>query len=288
MSRHLPVLLKEVLEILSPAPGQVVADVTIGYGGHSAEFLKRGARLVGLDLDPANLKAARARLGGTFELHHANFAGLPGVLGGIPVDGVLADLGLASPQIDDPARGFTYLHDGPLDMRMDTTRGKTAAELLNTMDEEELAAAIRDLGDEPEAAGIARKITASRPLRTTLDLTRIVCEVRRFTLERAAGAKLHPAARTFQAIRMRVNREGPNLERLLAVLPECLKPGGVAAIISFHSGEDRLVKHAFREGKRAALYSEIAEEPVRAGEEEVARNPRSRAAKLRWARKSGR
>ncbi|HLF93696.1 MAG TPA: 16S rRNA (cytosine(1402)-N(4))-methyltransferase RsmH [Planctomycetota bacterium] len=286
---HVPVMLKEVLAALKPRKGKVLVDCTVGLGGHSVELLGKKATVIGLDLDPANLEVARARLeeaGGTFELHHSNFAGLPTVLAGRQVDGILADLGVSSPHIDDPRRGFSYRKPGPLDMRMDPTRGQPAWALLERMTEEELAQAILHLGDEEDAPAIARLIVQRRPVRTTNELASIVCEARDFTLQRAAGAKLHPAARTFQAIRMLVNREMPNLERLLAVAPECLKPGGTAAIISFHSGEDRRVKQAFREGLRTGAYDEVSDDPVVATEEERRANPRSSSAKLRWARRS--
>jgi 16S rRNA (cytosine1402-N4)-methyltransferase len=223
-------------------------------------------------------------------LFHNNFAALPTVLaqGGIErVDGILADLGVASPQIDDPARGFSYRQPGPLDMRMNTTRGQPASALINRMKEDELAEALLELGDETDAPQIARLIVERRqqePITTTQDLTAIICEARDFTLARAAGAKLHPAARTFQALRILVNRELANLERLLAVIPDCLRPGGTAAIISFHSGEDRRVKAAFKAGMESAIYCKISRDPIVADENEQQRNPRSRSAKLRWAR----
>jgi 16S rRNA (cytosine1402-N4)-methyltransferase len=288
--KHVPVLMKEVLDALKPKKGHVVVDCTVGLGGHSAELLERGVRVIGLDLDPANLKEAQDRfeiLGGDFSLHHQNFAGLPTVLaeaGVERVDGILADLGVSSPHIDDARRGFSYRRPGPLDMRMDPTRGKTASEVLDRMTEEELAQSILELGDEEDAAKIAALIVARRPLKNTQQLMELVCEARDFTVQRAAGAKLHPAARTFQAVRMLVNRELPNLERLLAVIPQCLKPGGAAAIISFHSGEDRRVKQSFRDGLRAGVYAKISEEAVTATEEEKVSNPRARSAKLRWAR----
>jgi 16S rRNA (cytosine1402-N4)-methyltransferase len=232
-------------------------------------------------------------VGGDFVLVHNNFAALPAVLtqaGVEKVDAVLADVGVSSPQIDDPARGFSYKRPGPLDMRMDPTRGQPASSLINRMSERELAAALRELGDEGDAEKIARLIVERRkakPIETTEELTAIVCEARDFTLKRAAGAKLHPAARTFQALRILVNRELANLDRLLAVLPDCLKPGGAAAVISFHSGEDRRVKAAFREGRRAGMYAEVSEDPIVADEAEQRTNPRSRSAKLRWARRAG-
>lgn len=297
--RHVPVLMREVLAALDPRPGQVVVDCTLGLGGHAAELLRRvtpGGLLVGIDLDPRHVELAREVLqavpGGQFHLFNTNFAGLPAVLAQAGVeraDGVLADVGVASPQIDDPERGFSYRRPGPLDMRMDPTRGRPASHFVNTMPERELAAAFRELGDEDDADAIAASIAErrrGRPIETTEDLTAIVCAARDFTLKRAAGAKLHPAARTFQALRILVNRELANLDRLLAVLPECLKPGGVVAVISFHSGEDRRVKQAFRDGLRAGAYQAISPDPIVADEQEQAENPRSRSAKLRWARRA--
>jgi 16S rRNA (cytosine1402-N4)-methyltransferase len=288
--KHVPVLMKEVLAALKPKKGQIVVDCTLGLGGHSSELLERGVRVIGLDLDPQNLKEAQDRFevqGGDFSLHHSNFAGLPNVLGGLgieQVDGVLADLGVSSPHIDDARRGFSYRRPGPLDMRMDPTRGKTASQVLDQMSEDELAQSILELGDEEDAPRIAELIVRRRPIRTTQQLMELVCEARDFTVQRAAGAKLHPAARTFQAIRMLVNRELPNLERLLAIVPQTLKPGGAAAIISFHSGEDRRVKQAFRDGLRSGAYAAISDDAILATEEEKLANPRSRSAKLRWAR----
>jgi 16S rRNA (cytosine1402-N4)-methyltransferase len=296
--RHIPVLLEQVLDVLAPRPGQVIVDCTLGLGGHSAAILARvrpDGKLVAIDFDPGNFDVARPKLeavGGNFELHHNNFAALPAVLAAAGVekaDGVLADVGVSSPQIDNPARGFSYRQPGPLDMRMDPTRGQPASALINRMGEKELAAALLELGDEEDAREIARLVVERRkakPITTTQDLAAIVCEARDFTLQRAAGAKLHPAARTFQALRILVNRELANLDRLLTVLPDCLKPGGAAAIISFHSGEDRRVKAAFREGLRAGVYSQVSRDPLVADEAEQRGNPRSRSAKLRWARRA--
>ena len=296
--RHVPVLMAQVLEALGPRSGQIVVDCTLGLGGHAAELLRRvtpGGRLIGIDLDPNHVEAARGALdlvGGEFVLFNTNFAGLPAVLaqaGVERVDGLVADLGVASPQIDDPARGFSYRRPGPLDMRMDPTRGRPASHLVNTMNERDLADALRDLGDEDDAGAIAALIVrrrAVRPIETTEDLTAIVCQARDFTLQRAAGAKLHPAARTFQALRILTNRELANLDRLLAVLPDCLAPGGTAALISFHSGEDRRVKQAFREGLREGIYEAVSGDPALATEAEQKENPRARSAKLRWARRT--
>lgn len=300
--RHIPVLLNATLLALDPQPGQTFVDCTIGLGGHAAEVLKRigpTGRLIGIDFDPANLERARATLsaigtGKNFTLIHNNFAALPAVLAqlGIErVDGLLADVGVASTQIDDPGRGFSYRRPGPLDMRMDPTRGQPASTLINRMTEKELAAALLELGDETDGPQIARLIVERRkiePITTTEQLTAIVCEARDFTLQRAAGAKLHPAARTFQALRILVNRELANFDRLLAVIPNVLRPGGVATIISFHSGEDRRVKDAFRRGYRDGIYEAISPGVIIADESEQRVNPRSRSAKLRWARRAPR
>jgi 16S rRNA (cytosine1402-N4)-methyltransferase len=298
-TRHIPVLLDDALRVLAPGPGKIIVDCTLGLGGHAAALLahvRSGGKVIGIDFDPANIAIARSALelvdpsGESFQLVHNNFAALPTVLaqaGVERVDGVLADLGVASPQIDDPSRGFSYRQPGPLDMRMDPTRGQPASVLINKLAERELAAALQELGDEEDAAKIARLVVERRsqhPISTTEQLTAIICEARDFTLKRAAGAKLHPAARTFQALRILVNRELANLDRLLQVLPDCLNPGGVAAVISFHSGEDRRVKEHFRDALRGGIYESISREPVVADEQEEKINPRSRSAKLRWAR----
>jgi 16S rRNA (cytosine1402-N4)-methyltransferase len=303
---HRPVLLDEVLAALAPQPGDIAVDCTLGWAGHAVELLRRvgpQGRLIGIDFDPDNLPRARERLeavGFPFSLHQGNFAGLPAVLAReqvAAVDVLVADLGMSSMQVDDPERGFSYVRDGPLDMRMDRSRGRTAAQLLETIGEAELRQALHDLGDEPEAERIAAAISAARqatqPMRRTGELARIIMEAVQpaiqgtaWRLHPAPGRwNLHPAARTFQVLRILVNRELANLEQLLRVLPACLKPGGRAAVISFHSGEDRLVKAAFREGQRTGVYAAVAPEPVRAALEERAANPRSRSAKLRWARR---
>jgi 16S rRNA (cytosine1402-N4)-methyltransferase len=290
-----------VLDTLAPKPGDTIVDCTVGLGGHSAALLQRIAptgRLIGIDFDPANLALARAKLASMagnpgFELFHNNFAALPTVLaeaGVTHVDGILADLGVSSPHLDDPTRGFSFKRSGPLDMRMDPTRGQPASVLINRMSQRELEAALLELGDETDAPRIARLIVERRvrqPIATTDELCAIVCQARDFTLKRAAGAKLHPATRTFQALRILVNRELANLDRLLAVLPDCLAPGGgVAAIISFHSGEDRRVKAAFRDGREAGIYAETSANPISADDSEQRANARSRSAKLRWARRA--
>jgi 16S rRNA (cytosine1402-N4)-methyltransferase len=297
-------MLDDVLAVLEPKPGEVVVDCTLGFSGHALDLLRRvgpTGRLIGIDLDAANLAAAReklAALGLPFSLHHGNFAGLPAMLGSEGVDGcdcLLADLGMSSMQVDDPERGFSFVRDGPLDMRMDRSRGGTAAELLNTLPASDLATAFRELGDEPEADRIAAAIVrrrASKPLERTTELAELILEAAPVTVNphprkgepTPRQQRIRPVARVFQALRILVNRELANLQELLRVLPWCLRPGGRAAIISFHSGEDRLVKAAFKEGQRTA-YSQISEEPVRPSFGERTENPRARSAKLRWARR---
>jgi 16S rRNA (cytosine1402-N4)-methyltransferase len=300
---HRPVLLNEALAVLDPKPGQIVVDCTVGWAGHAAELL-RGVgphgRLIGFDLDADNLPRAKERLqaiGHPYTLHHGNFAGIQSMLaeeGLLAVDMVLVDLGMSSMQVDDPERGFSYVRDGRLDMRMDRTRGRTAADLLATITPEELAQALAELGDEPHARRIAAAICMVRdqnPITRTTELARIVAEAVQpggdaWRLHPSRDRWItHPAARTFQVLRILVNRELANLEQLLRVLPTVLKPGGRAAIISFHSGEDRLVKAAFRNGLRAGVYEAMSEEPIRARYSERTANPRSRSAKLRWARR---
>jgi 16S rRNA (cytosine1402-N4)-methyltransferase len=297
---HRPVLLDQVLAALDPQPGEIAIDCTVGWAGHAVELLKRvgpTGLLIGLDLDAENLPGAKERLSEAshpFHLHHLNFAGLPQALGehGLTqADMVLADLGMSSMQVDDPTRGFSYRRTGSLDMRMDRSRGKTAAQLLAAIARDALAQALHELGDEPDAQTIAAAIVEARgqtPLETTDDLVRIVKAATgqdKWRLHPSPGRwNLHPAARTFQALRILVNRELQSLEHLLRVLPGCLKPGGRAAIISFHSGEDRLVKSAFRDGLREGVYASISPEPICATAAERMRNPRSRSAKLRSAR----
>jgi 16S rRNA (cytosine1402-N4)-methyltransferase len=297
---HRPVLLQEILRAIDPKPGMVIVDCTVGWAGHSAELLTRvgpDGLLIGLDMDAENLPKARERLeaiGHPFHLHHSNFAGLQQILGehGITqVDAILADLGMSSMQVDDPERGFSYVRDGALDMRMDRSRGRSAAEILATIAKDELSSQLQKLADEPHAERIAEAIVQARgetPILTTKALSRVIQDATKqdsWRLHPTPGKwNLHPAARTFQALRILVNRELANLEHLMRILPQCLRPKGTAAIISFHSGEDRLVKASFRAGLAAGLYEATSDDPIRASWEERTENPRSRSAKLRWAR----
>ncbi len=296
---HRGVLMDDLLRVLDPKPGMTVVDCTVGWAGHSAELLTRigpTGRLVGFDMDADNLPKARERLaaiGHPFHLHHGNFAGLQQVLAELgieAVDALVADLGMSSMQVDDPQRGFSYARDGVLDMRMDRTRGRSAAQLLTTISAKELAEQLSTLADEPNAEVIARAIVEARernPITTTSELATVIQSAtnqRNWRLHPSAGKwNLHPAARTFQALRILVNRELANLEHLLRVLPTVLKPGGRAAIISFHSGEDRLVKSAFRAGHESGIYGDTSADPIRAAFRERENNPRSRSAKMRWA-----
>ncbi len=300
---HIPILVPEVLAALDPAPGEIVADLTVGYGGHAIAFIERTApdgRLIGLDLDGPQLAATGRRLAqivdpARLHLHHSHFAGLPKLLaadGLAGVDIVFADLGLSSMQIDDPARGFSYKHDGPLDMRMDPHRPRTAADVLRTITYDELAVALRDLADEPaheEIAGAIIRRRSQQLITRTETLVDVVLSALGLTRRTwrdtvaAGGSELHPAARTFQALRILVNDELHGLEQLLRVVPYCLLPGGRLGILTFHSGEDRRVKHALRDGLRDGVYAQIADEPLRPSPVERHANPRSTPAKFRWA-----
>jgi 16S rRNA (cytosine1402-N4)-methyltransferase len=284
--RHLAVLPVEVLRLLDPRPGEVWVDCTVGAGGHARLFVEHlgpVGRLIGLDQDPAMLELARARLiDRPVELVHANFDQLPEVLANRKieaVDGVLADLGFASDQVEQPERGLSFRSQGPLDMRLDPTTGVTAAELVNTMSEATLADLFHEYGEERQSRRVARRIVERRkekPFATTSDLADLV----RSCVRKSGG--IDPATRVFQALRIAVNDELGALDRLLAALPRVVKPGGRAGIISFHSLEDRRVKHAFRD---RAVWEPLTKKPVEAGEEEIAQNPRARSAKLRVARR---
>jgi 16S rRNA (cytosine1402-N4)-methyltransferase len=282
--RHAPVLPAETLKLLDPKAGETWVDCTVGAGGHSqliAEKLGEAGKLVGLDQDPTMLELARTRLTALpVTLVHANFDQLAGVvanLGIAKLDGVFADLGFASDQIEKPERGFSFRVDGPLDMRLDPTRGETAADLVNKMSEEGLADVFWEYGEERYSRRVARKIVerrASQQFTTTADLASVV----RSCVPRSGS--IDPATRVFQALRIAVNDELGALDRLLAALPALVKQGAKAGIISFHSLEDRRVKQAFR---NANVWEALTKKPVEAGEAEQAANPRSRSAKLRVA-----
>jgi len=311
-STHVPVLLQEVLEHLAPRPGGVLVDCTLGYGGHARALLERitatddaallvRARLIGLDVDgvelPRTVERLRADFGEALRPRRMRFAGIAKALaleGIASVDGILADLGVSSMQLDDPARGFSAKHDGPLDLRMDDRLARTGADLVNSMGEAELAAALRELADEPDAEAIARAIVerrSARPLARTVELAKLVLEAkglprggaRRALPDSRRARAVHPAARTFQALRMRVNDEPGNLRELLRIAPGLLAPSGRFVVVSFHRGEDRLVKESFRAGLAAGLYSSVASAPIRPSREELRANPRASPARLRFA-----
>lgn len=282
------------MDLLEPREGRVIVDGTLGGGGHSEALLVRGATVVGIDRDPSALAAARVRLarfGDRFRAVQGAFGDVAALVDG-PVDGLLLDLGVSSPQLDTAARGFSFQQDGPLDMRM-ADRGETAAELIERVTERELADLIYGLGEERFSRPIARELKARRP-KTTLEA---VEAVKAAVPRKAWPRDLHVATRTFQALRLAVNDELGQLDLALAALPALLKPGGRAAIISFHSLEDRKVKQAFRalcgeapdelprglpvQRERKADFVALTKKPVVAGEAEVQHNPRARSAKLR-------
>ena len=282
-------LVQEVLRHLDPQRGQIIVDLTVGTGGHARLLAERVAptgRLLGLDQDPRMLELAAARLAGLpVTLRQNNFDELPDVLraeGLLAVDAVLADLGFCSDQMADPARGFSFQHDGPLDMRLDPTRGEPASALIRRLPEDELADMFWRFGEERYSRRVARKIVETRE-KTPIETTGQLAELVRGCVPKPRGHRhvIDPATRVFQALRIAVNDELGALERLLNVLPDCVKPGGRLAIISFHSLEDRLVKQAFR--KSPGLFRELTRKPVQASEDEIQSNPRARSAKLRAA-----
>ncbi len=295
---HRPICVQEILEFLAPQPGEIAVDCTLGYGGHSREILKTilpGGKLWGLDADPIEIVKTESRLRAegftedNFSTRHINFAGLPKLLtidvpGGF--DLALADLGVSSMQIDNPERGFTFKRNGPLDMRMNPSKGASAALLLERIPEKKLAALLRDNSDEKEAPAIARVCCQRRgKILTTRDLAEAVT---------AAIAPLHQSEdditktirRTFQAIRIEVNGEFSALDTLLAQIPLCMKKGGRIAILTFHSGEDRRVTGSFMAGFEAGLYSSVSETAIFPTAAEKYANPRARSARLRWAIKA--
>jgi len=288
---HKPVLLGEVLEWLRPAPGRRFIDATVGLGGHASALLQRllpGGWLLGIDRDAAALELARERLApfqGHFELVQGDFRDLArhaARLGGCGAEGVVMDLGVSSHQLEDPGRGFSFQLDGPLDMRMDAGQGRTAADLLARASAAELERVLRQWGEERYARRIARAIAQRRKsLRSTRDLAALVASVVP-TRER----RLHPATRTFLALRIAVNDELGALAEALDALPRWLAPGGRVAVIAFHSLEDRIVKHKLRELAAAGEVALLTKKPVRPSEAEVEQNPRARSARLRVAERS--
>jgi 16S rRNA (cytosine1402-N4)-methyltransferase len=300
---HVPVLLKEAIDFLAIRRGGTYIDATVGLGGHSLEIAKRlGApgRLIGFDKDPRALEIAKGVFGRsssvvgqntkadwpTIELRHGSFAELandqrPKTNDG--VDGILADLGVSSLQFGDPARGFSFQAEGPLDMRMNPMSEPSAEQVVNQFDERELADLIYEFGEERRSRRIARAIVRSRPILTTAQLAAVISTAARPMNQ--AERRIHPATLTFQALRIFVNRELDDLRKLLQAAPQLLKPGGRLVMISFHSLEDRIVKDAMKDGARLGQYKLLTKKPVTASEDEIDRNPRSRSAKLRAAEK---
>ena len=305
---HVPVLLKEAIDFLAIQRGGTFLDATVGLGGHSLEIAKRlgaAGHLIGFDKDPAALNVAREKLvvgrqslvvsettgerlttngerqisdWPLITLMHGSFAELANDQRPATIDGILADLGVSSLQLGDPARGFSFQAEGPLDMRMNTMSGDTAEQVVNHLDERELADVIYEFGEERRSRRIARAIVRSRPISTTKQLVDVISAAARSMKHE----RIHPATRTFQALRIFVNRELDDLKALLEAAPRVLKPGGRLVVICFHSLEDRIVKDALR-GGRDKYFRVLTKKPLTASEEEIARNPRSRSAKMRVA-----
>jgi 16S rRNA (cytosine1402-N4)-methyltransferase len=283
--RHQPVLLDETMELLAVRPGGLYVDGTVGLGGHAEEVLRRSApdgRLVAFDRDPAALAAARERLapfGARVRFEHADYREIPARLGADAPDGILVDMGVSSMQLDDPARGFSFSVEGPLDMRMDPTQGFTAADLVNRLPEKELADVIYRFGEEHRSRQIASAIVDARR-RRQFSTTTELAEVVRRSAGRSRRPGLDPATLTFQALRIHVNGELEALAETIERLAAVLAPRGRFAAIAFHSLEDREVKHTFRSLARGG-FRLITKKPVRPTDEETRRNPRSRSARLR-------
>lgn len=294
---HIPIMVEEILSFLDIQPGQVGLDATLGYGGHTRRMLERlqgQGHLYATDVDPIESEKTRARLEALgygpeiLTIRRMNFADLDQVAPGQQFDFVLADLGVSSMQIDNPDRGFTFKQDGPLDLRLDPTAGVPAAQRLRELDREELAAMLVENADEPYAGEIARAIRNAFKRGGRIDTTRQLAGVVEQALsflppkERKEAVK-KSCQRTFQALRIDVNSEFEVLYAFLEKLPGVLKPGGKAAILTFHSGEDRLVKQSFRQLQREGIYSSAAKDVIRPSAEECFRNPRARSTKMRWA-----
>lgn len=291
---HIPIMIGEILDVLRPQPGDFAVDCTLGHGGHARAILERimpGGHLLGLDVDPLELPRTEQRLRADgfgpeqFTVLKSNFAGLPAAIaktGRTGADLILADLGVSSMQLDNPERGFSTKADGPLDMRMNPSRGISAAQWLEKVSPEKLAGVLQENADEPHAERVVSTL-AGRCFATTTDLAAAI---------HSALASLSPEERelsirrVFQAIRIEVNEEFTALDSFLRILPQCLNPGGRVAILTFHSGEDRRVKKAFQAARQEGLYQEISRRVGRASPSERHNNPRSTSAKLRWAVRS--
>lgn len=295
---HISICVQEILTFLQIKPGMKGLDATLGYGGHSRKMLEalqgRG-HLYALDVDPIEIVKTTKRLreaGFSEEIFtpiSENFANVDRVAEQYgPFDFLLADLGVSSMQIDNPERGFSYKQEGPLDLRLNPQNGEPASERLQKMNREEIEGMLIDNSDEPYAAEIARAIAGrnrkGQKIDTTTKLAELIGETLAFLPEKERKEAVKKScARVFQALRIDVNSEFEVLEAFLTKLPSCMAPGGRIAILTFHSGEDRLVKHAFKEGRKAGIYSEVAEDVIRPSSEECAKNPRAKSTKMRWA-----
>jgi 16S rRNA (cytosine1402-N4)-methyltransferase len=292
--RHTPVLFGEALELLRVRPGSTVVDCTVGLAGHAsgiARLLGPQGHLIGFDRDLEALKLAQEKLDEVCRelgsqaprvtLIGEAFSSITRHLQPASLDGLLADFGVSSLQLDEAQRGFSFMADGPLDMRQDQRSGVTASQVVNEASERELADLIYEYGEERRSRRIARAVVHGRPITTTGQLARIVTSSARATTH----LKIHPATRTFQALRIYVNRELDEIQALLEAAPRLLKPSARLVVISFHSLEDRIAKDSLREGARQGIWEILTRKPVTAGEEEMERNPRSRSAKLRAAEK---
>jgi 16S rRNA (cytosine1402-N4)-methyltransferase len=295
--QHVPVLLEAALEYLNVRPGGVIVDATLGLAGHASEIAKRlggKGKLICFDRDPEAMEKAKFRLEEVkAELELAGsempevvyepraFSEASSRIEAGSLDGLLADFGVSSLQLDEAHRGFSFRTDGPLDMRMNTREGETAEQVVNQEDENELADLIYEFGEERRSRRIARAIVRARPISTTAELAQVIS----VAAPSMKGDKIHPATRTFQALRIRVNNELGEIQSLLKSAGSLLKPGGRLVLISFHSLEDRLVKDAFREAGQAKFMKVLTKKPIVAAEQEQLRNPRSRSAKMRAAEK---
>jgi 16S rRNA (cytosine1402-N4)-methyltransferase len=285
-------LLRETIDLLTPPAGGTVIDCTVGHAGHASALAQRlgpAGLLIGLDVDPRNLQIARTRLADApcrVRLFHGNFAELPDVLtqaDAPPADAILADLGVSTNQLFDPKYGLSFASEMPLDMRLDPRLDQTAADLVNTLDATDLADLLFNLADEKQSRKIARKIVEARQISPIQSTSRLAALVR--SVMPRGGQRIDPATRTFLALRIAVNHELQNLDALLKSAPAALRSGGRLALISFQSSEDRLIKHQFRSNQQSGLLKILTNRPLRPGQAEVTRNPRSRSAKLRGAQR---
>ena len=295
---HRPIMVAEILEALHPHPGEMALDATLGYGGHAQELLKRivpGGCLWGIDADPIEIRRTEARLRArgfteeVFKVRRINFAGVPKILldAGGGFDLVLADLGVSSMQLDDPARGFTFKREGPLDLRLNPQRGHPASVLLQSLSEKDFAKMLSVNADEPHARGIAKSVfKCAQPITTTIGLADAVRRaLPRASCEADEEERTRSIRRTFQALRIAVNDEFFVLEQFLKNLPGCLKPEGRAAILTFHPGEEDRVVRAFREGFESGVYNKMNLEPIRPTAQEQYDNSRSKSARLHWVKR---